>query len=348
LAAPFTLGTAQRLLARRKVFLKNPSVMEALARVDTVVFDKTGTLTAAGGSAIAFWGEPLRAEEKGRIYSLAQQSVHPHAVHIAQFIGREHPAQPVRSFLETAGCGMEAVVAGQDICMGSADWLRSRHVAVKFPTRTSASIVHVAIEGHYRGCFTLCHALRPQAEELMRQLSANYDLALLSGDHEKERELFAGLFGRSDHVHFNQSPLHKLKFIRQLQAPGQTVMMVGDGLNDAGALKQSDVGVAVVESLGAFAPASDVIMSANMVPRLHEVLRFAKSSVRVVRLSLLISTLYNVAGISLAARGLMSPVICAILMPVSSVTVVAFACGLTTRLGGRIGFAADCKGKTNP
>ena len=140
----------------------------------------------------------------------------------------------------------------------------------------------------------MLHALPTRCDrrrkKLIHKLSANYDLALLSGDNEKEREQFLGLFGKAGHLHFNQSPLHKLNFVRQLQTPGKTVMMVGDGLNDAGALKQSDVGVAVVESIGAFSPASDVIMAANMVPRLHEILRFAKSSVRVVRLSLLISS----------------------------------------------------------
>jgi Cu+-exporting ATPase len=341
LAAPFTLGTAQRVLARRKIFLKNPSVIETLARVDTVVFDKTGTLTASGAGAIVFWGAPLREEEEGCVCSLAQHSTHPHAVRIAKSIEGEQPALPVRSFSETAGCGIEGIVAGRDICMGSAAWLESRNVAVQPPPTKTGSVVHVAINGNYRGCYTLSSALRPQAEAVVRKLSANYELALLSGDNEKERGQFVELFGKSGHLHFNQSPLHKLNFIRQLQAPGRTVMMAGDGLNDAGALKQSDVGVAVVESIGAFSPASDVIMSAEMVPRLHEVLRFAKSSVQIVRLSFLISAIYNIIGISLAARGLMSPVICAVLMPLSSVTVVAFACGLTTRLGRRI----DCDGK---
>jgi Cu+-exporting ATPase len=348
LAAPFTLGTAQRLLARRKVFLKNPAVIEALARVDTVVFDKTGTLTASGAGAIVFWGEPLRAEEKSCIHSLAQHSTHPHAVRIAESIDGEHPAQTVRSFSETAGCGIEGVVAGRDLCLGSAAWLESRNVTVQAPPTTSGSLVHVAIDGNYRGCYTLSNALRPQADQVIRKLSADYELALLSGDNEKERERFGGLFGKSGPLHFNQSPLNKLRFIRQLQAPGRTVMMVGDGLNDAGALRQSDVGVAVVESIGAFSPASDVIMSADMVPRLPEVLRFAKSSARVVWLSFLISAVYNVAGISFAARGLLSPVICAILMPLSSVTVVAFACGLTTRLGRGIDRAAIPKGETRP
>ena len=348
LAAPFTFGAAQRILARRKVFLKNPAVIEALAQVDTVVFDKTGTLTGSGAGSLDFWGEPLGAEEKCRIRSLAEHSTHPHAVRIAESLQGEPFSQPVRSFSETAGCGIEGIVARQEIWIGSAAWLESRKVAVPSPAAPNGSRVHIAINGNYRGCYTLTNSLRPRAEEGIRRLAAHYALALLSGDNEKERERFDGLFGSSGPVHFNQSPLNKLRFIGQMQAPGRTVMMVGDGLNDAGALRQSDVGVAVVESIGAFSPASDVIMSAAMVPRLHEVLRFAKSSVRVVRLSFVISAIYNVAGISIAARGLLSPVFCAILMPLSSVTVVACACGLTARLGRRLDLDPAREGGRQP
>jgi len=158
---------------------------------------------------------------------------------------------------------------------------------------------------------------------------------LLSGDNDREREHFTGLLP-SGQLHFNQSPLNKLGFIQRLQQPGKCVMMVGDGLNDSGALQQSDVGVAVVESIGAFSPASDVIMSAEQVSSLPEVLGFSRSVIRVVRLSFAISAIYNVVGISIAARGLLSPVFCAILMPLSSVTVVAFACAATNWLGRRI------------
>lgn len=348
LAAPFTLGTAQRVLARRKVFLKNFSVIETLARVDAVVFDKTGTLTASRAGAVAFHGQPPKEEEECWIYSLTQHSTHPYAASISEAIAGKHSAQAVRSFSETPGCGVEGIVEGHEILLGSAVWLTSREVEVNPSLVPSGSVVHVGINGHYRGCYQLSSSLRPQTDKLIANLSANYELALLSGDNEKERQRFHGLFGKSAHLHFNQSPLDKLGFIRNLQQAGKTVMMVGDGLNDAGALKQSDVGIAVVESIGAFSPSSDVIMSANMVPHLHEVLRFSKASVRVVRLSFLISSAYNAVGISLAARGLLSPVVCAILMPLSSVTVVAFACGLTAWFGRRTGSEAKLGREAEP
>jgi Cu+-exporting ATPase len=198
------------------------------------------------------------------------------------------------------------------------------------------SVVHVALDGRYRGCFVLASALRAEADALIAELSKGHALALLSGDNERERERFRQLFGSEAHLQFNQSPLDKLGFIKRLQREGKTVMMVGDGLNDAGALKQADVGVAVVESVSAFSPASDIIASAAMVPRLAEVLRYAKQSVATVRAAFLISTVYNVVGVSIAASGNLSPVVCAILMPLSSVSVVAFACGMTAWLGRKL------------
>ncbi len=337
LAAPFALGTAQRVLSRRNVFLKNPYVLESLANVNAVVFDKTGTLTAAGAGSVTWTGKPLSEAEESWLYSMTRHSTHPLPVRIGDAIARNHFPEPVRSFLETAGCGMEGAVAGNEIWMGSAAWLESRNVRpaiAKAPTQ--GSTVHVAINGKYRGCYVLESALRPDADGLITKLAENYELALLSGDHERERTRFTGLFGESSHLHFNQSPLNKLGFIRDLQREGKTVMMVGDGLNDAGALKQSDVGVAVVENVNAFSPASDVILAAGMVPRIGDVLRYSKQSVRTVRAAFVISSLYNVVGVAIAASGNLSPIVCAILMPLSSVTVVAFACGATTWMGRKL------------
>ncbi len=340
LAAPFTLGTAIRVLGRRQIFVKSPQVIEQLARVDSVVFDKTGTLTAAGAGSIQFHGVPLDAPEETLAYSMTRHSTHPYAVRIGQAIAREHFPEPVRSFLETAGCGMEGNVGGREVWMGSGSWLASRGVQIPAIPGANGSVVHLAIDGRYRGTYLLESAVRPQADHLVRALADDYQIALLSGDNEKERARFASIFGEEARLNFNQSPLHKLSFIRELQENGKTVMMVGDGLNDAGALKQSHVGVAVVENIGAFSPASDIIMSADRVPQLHAVLAFSRSAVRIVRLSFLLSTLYNIVGISIAARGLLAPIVCAILMPLSSISVVAFACGATAWQARRHGLGS--------
>jgi P-type Cu+ transporter len=326
LAAPFTLGTAIRALGRHNVFVKSTAVIETLAKVESIVFDKTGTLTAAGAKSVTFEGSPLNEDERRWIHSLARHSTHPLSVRIAESIDADF-TEPVRSFQEKSGSGIEGTVADRELMVGSGAWLKTRKIGV--PERAlSGSIVHVAINAEYRGCFVLETSLRSQVERLLGELSRHYELTLLSGDNEKQRDTFTPLFG--DNIQFNQSPLNKLEFIHGLQRSGQTVMMVGDGLNDAGALKQSDVGVAVVENVSAFSPASDIIMSASMVSQLDAVLQFSKSAVRIVRLSFLLSSFYNALGIGIAASGLLAPIVCAILMPVSSITIVAFACGATT------------------
>ena len=431
LSAPFTLGTAQRLLARRQVFIKNGLVLERMAEVEAIVFDKTGTLTAGAAGGIAFHGKEegrrknaegsqsrltsaatgkgLSAEEAGWVGAVARHSTHPLALRIGQALADTAAAGVVEGFVEMPGSGIEGRVQGHAVRLGSRVWLAAcgvlmdecrlllrrfsglagrgagslssvggegqgeevvdstgapavlvqpasetlpqsaaakRAMGLLSPALSSkggegeaagGSTVCLAIDGQFRGAFVLANAVRPETDELLRGLGARYELALLSGDNEKERERFRGLFGTGTALHFNQSPLDKLGFIRRLQESGKTVMMVGDGLNDAGALKQSDVGVAVVEKVGAFSPASDVILAASQVPRLPRILTLARLATQIIRLSFGISLLYNAAGISIAAAGILSPVISAILMPLSSVSVVLFACSATGLAAKRAG-----------
>lgn len=343
LAAPFALGTAQRLLARRNIFLKHPHVTETLAQVDAVVFDKTGTLTAASAGGVEFAGAPLTPRERAQVRELARHSTHPLAVRIAETLGTggEEAVGPAEQFTERPGAGIEGTVGGERVCLGSAAWLAARGVALPAEPPREGTTAKVAIGGVYRGTFRLASVLRPDAAAMLRRLGRGHDLALLSGDNARERERFRALFGERAQLHFNQSPWNKLGFIRELQAAAKTVMMVGDGLNDAGALKQSDVGVAVVEKVGAFSPASDVILEAARVPRLPAVLTLARRTVRVVWLSLALSSVYNVVGVSIAASGRLAPVICAILMPLSSVTVVGFACLATQWAARRSGLGPE-------
>jgi Cu+-exporting ATPase len=332
LAAPFTMGTAIRVLGRKSIFVKNAEVLERLAQIDSIVFDKTGTLTAASAASIHFEGTPLSEDEIHLVQSLTRHSTHPYAVRISEATRTGNAPLQVRSFLEIPGCGIEANVGGHEIAMGSSQWLASRVKGIPDSLKFG-SIVHLVVDDEYRGAFVLANALRPDIQQLIAQLP-DWELSLLSGDNAKERPTFERLFGPDAHLNFNQSPATKLEYVRTLQRAGRKVLMVGDGLNDAGALKQSDVGIAVVESIGAFSPASDIIVSAAVVPHLASLLRFSKGAVQIVRLSFVISSLYNVVGVGIAAAGLLAPIVCAILMPLSSISVVAFAC-LTAAWWGR-------------
>lgn len=342
LAAPLTLGTAQRWLARRKVFLRNAQVIERMSTVNTLVLDKTGTLTSPGAGRVAWSGVSLNEAEEGWLSSMTRHSAHPLAARISDAM-RGIFVQPVESFIETSGKGMEGRVGGHEIWMGSAAWLEARGVRFASAAAVGAmhtatlrgSAVHVAMDGQYRGGFVLEGALRPEVDALIRQLRGAYQLVLLSGDNAHEAARFRVMLGEQARVEFNQSPHDKLNVIRELQAAGRKVMMVGDGLNDAGALKQAEVGVAVVEKVGIFSPASDVILDATQLPRLAEVLAFSRRAARVVRAGFVVSGLYNVVGVSIAAAGLLSPLVCAVLMPLSSVTVVLFAIGTTRWMARR-------------
>jgi Cu+-exporting ATPase len=370
LAAPFALGTAQRLLARVQVFLKNVLVLERLAEVDTIVFDKTGTLTTPHANGVSFLGAPasrwsvqadasiqpesldprssssLSPAEQFCVYSLVSHSTHPHSRRIADallnsLIQDLGALVPVSEFKETPGCGIRGNVQGHEILLGSPAWLQNAGIPETGLNAPLGSASYLSIDGEFRGAYVLSNTLRPQAAELVEDLGQSYELALLSGDNEHDRSRFQGLFGSQARLYFNQSPLDKLGFIQALQNSGKVVLMVGDGLNDAGALKQSDIGAAVVEKVGTFSPASDIILEAGQVPHLRRILDFACKSTRIVRASFGISAIYNLVGVSIAAAGILSPLICAVLMPLSSVSVVLFACGMTTWAARRAGLTSD-------
>lgn len=339
LAAPFTLGTAQRVLARLGVFLRNGQVVEGMAEVDTLAFDKTGTLTATESPGLSWHGEPLEARDAAAVAALCRQSTHPYARRIASVMGLSERGGDVAGFEEQPGKGMRALVGGRTVVAGSRAWAESHGVSGEWPEVPTGSAVYLGIEGRACGVMVLTNRLRPRVDSLLETLSGRYEMALLSGDNAHERDRFQALFGERARLHFNLSPQDKLAFIRRLQSAGRKVMMVGDGLNDAGALRQSDVGIAVVEGVGKFSPASDVILDSPRISSLGAVMEFSRRTARVVRMGFLISGAYNVIGVSIAAAGVLSPVICAILMPLSSVTVVLFAVGATRWTARRCGLS---------
>jgi Cu+-exporting ATPase len=167
----------------------------------------------------------------------------------------------------------------------------------------------------------------------MNRLRQRYSLSLLSGDNDADRPAMLDVFGQSEGLHFFQSPHDKKAFLNHLSEKGAVTAMVGDGLNDAGALRAADLGISVADDVFRFAPACDAILSSESFGQLEAFFTFSRGALRVVKWSLVFSFAYNSIGIFFAVQGLLEPVIAAILMPVSSITVVGFVTLATGWLG---------------
>lgn len=322
LSYPFALGNGLRILGKQHFYLKNLEVFERLSKCDTIVFDKTGTLTNSGGNLTDFLGKrALCLCEQVAIKSLAKNSTHPIAQRINSYYENLKPVE-LENFQEYVGLGMCGNFNGHLLKIGSSKFLDLPNIID--PKSPKISFAHLSIDQEYLGLFEIQHSYRKNIEQTVKGLGLNYESYLLSGDHDGDRNMMSQLFN-SNKVHFRVSPQEKLDFIKKLQAEGKNVMMVGDGLNDAGALKQADVGIAITENSVHFTPSSDAILDAKYLKKLPDFLTYSKFGMKLIKFSFAISLIYNVIGLSFAISGQLSPVIAAILMPVSSFTMLIIA-----------------------
>jgi Cu+-exporting ATPase len=316
LSMPFAYGHTMRLLGRRGVFLRDAEVVERMAHVDAVVFDKTGTLTAREAYELRFVGVPLTADEEVRVRSLARNSAHP--LSAVLYNGLKPDVVDAIEVEETAGQGIEGTVRGLRVRIGSFRFTDGPQGDVK----QGEAQVHVAIAGLHRGYFAVRKRARSGMASAVEGIEGQASTYLLTGDSNVDVDV-ADAF-RPERMHTACTPSDKSAFVKQLQSEGRRVMMVGDGLNDAGALAQSDVGMTVSESSAALTPASDAILDARSLDRLPQALQLTRKARHIVIASLGLSLMYNVTGVSFAVAGKLTPLIAAILMPLSSVTVVGF------------------------
>ncbi len=324
LSTPFTLGNTMRIYGRKKFYIKNTAVVEVLSNIDTIVFDKTGTLTEAGSSGTEFYPNGNLALSKEELFSLIKSitwhSTHPLSRKITQYLMDSKNLESVNNLTEHTGKGIQGVVNGKLIKVGSHNFIGVK--AIK--DHKNISEVFVSINGSYIGYFGIKGTYRTGFRSVLSKLNKSYELLLLSGDNDNEKESLVQYFNGDSNLHFNQSPIDKLEKIKSLQSNKKTVLMIGDGLNDAGALKQSDIGISVTENINTFSPACDGILESNSFNKLNDLIKFSKTSMNIVKISYLISFLYNFIGLSFAVQGTLSPLISAILMPLSSISVVIF------------------------
>jgi len=323
LSIPFTFGNTMRMFGKNGLYIKNTSVIEKLSHIDTIVFDKTGTLTRPNENSISWSGKTLSDKDKNAIFSLARQSTHPLSIALLSELQEAEYNAP-EHFVEVAGRGIFGKVGEQEIKMGSAEYVR----ASGGNGIQKASEVHISVNEEHLGYFTISNQYREGFDTVLKTLKNDFSLYLVSGDNNSEALNLAPHFER-DRMYFNQKPGDKADLIQSLQQKGHTILMTGDGLNDAGALMQSDVALTVANKVYHFSPASDAVLEAGIFQKLARFIRFTRTSLNIVKLSFLISFLYNIVGIAFAITGNLSPIVAAILMPVSSVSVVAFATFVT-------------------
>ncbi|GAA5036208.1 ATPase [Marivirga lumbricoides] len=318
LATPVTLGTAMRVLGKNGFYVKNTQSIEQLSGIDSIVFDKTGTLTYPDKAEVSFIGELPDHKILAAISSIFNQSKHPLSRIIHHWLPY-YPQQNITDFKEIAGQGISATVNGIQVKLGKQTFVEDSRGY--FTKENNNSVVFVAVEGQILGHFSIKHVFRNGLASLLDALKQKFNLHLLSGDNANEASYLSQWITK-DKLHFQQLPGQKKEFIQKLQEEGHKVMMAGDGLNDSGALMKSDFGLAVTESTSQFSPACDAILLGKQFSELPRFMRFARLSYYIVIAGFLLSFTYNIVGLSFAVQAALSPVVAAILMPLSSFSVV--------------------------
>jgi Cu+-exporting ATPase len=333
LTTPFALGNSLRILGKNKFYLRDSFVIEAMSKIDSIVLDKTGTITNTKDLRIEFIGSVLSDEENDLIKSLVRNSTHPLSRRIHDSLSGSYVFRS-SEFEEIAGEGISGNVEGRIVRLGNIRYVLGdaqctfQRVSTDFRKNMLSTNVFLSIDNEVKGFYSFNSKYRDGLETLLNELSKKYDISLISGDKNHERTILKKFF-EDDQLHFDQMPSDKLRFVKSKQKRGNNVMMIGDGLNDAGALKQSDIGVSVTEDVASFSPACDIIMDAQEFSKLGLFMNFARSTMMIIKASFVISFIYNVIGLYLASQGTFSPLIAAILMPFNSISIVLFVVGMT-------------------
>ncbi|MDR2174070.1 MAG: heavy metal translocating P-type ATPase [Burkholderiales bacterium] len=344
LATPTALSAAAGALGRRRVVLARSGALETLARVKTLVFDKTGTLTE--GKVTLNGMSVVEGGDEAKLLSIAQALEAPSEHPLAQAFRMEEKAAEaaalptVSDLTIVSGNGIEGKMAGALWRIGRPDFVAAINDAV--PMQLSESLarfieqrpsdettVFLGNSDGIQAVFALGDAMRPQAREVVTALHAmGIQTVLLSGDRRENAEALAQKVG-IETVHGGLFPEDKRRYILDRQAAGEVVAMVGDGVNDAPGLAQAQVSISLGSATSLAQWTADVVILSDELPRLTDALRHSRRALTVVRQNLSWAVAYNAVAVPAAALGWATPLIAALCMSLSSLTVVLNALRIT-------------------
>ena len=325
LSNTFTNGNILRILSNNHFYLRNAQTIEDIANVNHIVFDKTGTLTTTQQQDITYEGTTLTAYQQRQVAALAACSSHPLSKALVKHFETSKKLN-VNGFKEIIGKGIEGFVNGDLVKLGSYEFVKTD------ADKQVGTTIFISIENKLYGYFQLSNHYRDNISPLLNKLKKNYCLSVLSGDNDAEKINLQKLLGKKATLLFHQQPEQKLHYIQQLQQQGDKVMMIGDGLNDAGALKQSNIGIAVTEQSNNFTPSSDAIIEAKQLSKLTKFIYLCRANRNIIIASFILSIVYNIIGLLFAVQGNLSPLIAAILMPSSSLSILLITFGSSSLL----------------
>ncbi|MBU6398943.1 MAG: cation-translocating P-type ATPase [Verrucomicrobia bacterium] len=344
LATPAAIMAGTNAAARHGILIRDGAALEKSGRITAVVFDKTGTLTRGNLDVAAIQDLRAASDRTPAIEviaaNLARFSNHPISQAVARLVSLESPPLPLADWQEFRGCGVQAranfgtAEPPSALRLGALRWLEENGVEtsggrefVEAWSAQGATILGLAAGERLVGLLALRDELKPHASDVVARLSRQAKAAyLITGDNRRTAlAVAAGVGIAADHVFAEIRPERKAAILEQLQQRGERVAFVGDGINDAPALEQADLGIAVGRASDVAREAADIILLKSDLAAIPESLGLAQATLRTIKQNLFWAFFYNALAVPLAALGFLSPVLCAAAMGVSDLIVIGNA-----------------------